>query len=267
MGGYRILLFMRRHSILSPGLLSIVALCAIGSVAITSEVEREADGWAQVRPGFYAGPTSNIVQPFRVEHHFLSRIDIWAYIDGGDAEAVGDVLVRIIPAGAETPIRESRIEVRHKEHVGETVEIAFAPIPHTRGQQYALELQVLSGPTPYVFVGITGSDLISAGQVSINGNASWAHLDLAMRPYWVGRGGNLLKQLIRTEPWRAFVIVEIVLWVFVVAFATSALWSMRATQCWRSVVWNSARRGAQLTAGIAVCALALLLILSAFPHI
>ena len=75
---------MRRLSKLAPSLFAIVVFGTVCAVALSAEVERQADEWGQVRPGFYAGPISNIAQPFRVEHDYLSRIDVWAYIDGGD---------------------------------------------------------------------------------------------------------------------------------------------------------------------------------------
>ena len=251
----------------SPGLFAVVAFCAIGAVALFAEVERQADGWGRVLPGFYAGPVSVITQPLRVQHDNLSRIDIWAYIDGGAENAAGDVLVRVTPLGAQAPIRESRIQVRHRKNAGETVTIRFAPIPDSRGKFYTLELHVLSGPVPYLFVGITSSDLIPAGLVSINGDASRAHLDLAMRPFWLGRGGRVLEHLIRSDPARLTLIADVMAWGFVIAFAISAVWSMHESQGWLSLLWTATRRGALLMVGIAMCALVLLLMLSGVPHV
>lgn len=220
-----------------------------------------------MRPGFDAGPISNVVQPFRVEHDYLSRIDIWAYIDGGDPEAWGDVLASVIPHGTQSPIRESRVQIRHPKGAAQATEIRFAPIPASRGQRYTLELRVLSGPAPYVFVGITSSDLIPAGPASINGDDSRAHLDLAMRPYWVGRGGRVLEQLIGDEPWRVLVILDVALWGFVLVSVTTAAWTIPRSSPWRSLVWNAARKGAVITALIGAFALALLLIMSASPRV
>ena len=166
----------------------------------------------------------------------------------------------------QSPIRESRVQVRHPKSAAQATEIRFAPIPASQGQRYTLELRVLSGPAPFVFVGVTSSDLIPAGQASINGNASRAHLDLAMRPYWVGRGGRILEQLIRDGPWRLFVILDAALWGFVLVSVTTAAWTIPRSSPWRSLVWNAARKGAAITALIGALTLALLLIMSASPH-
>ena len=249
-----------------PGLLAAVAFCIVAGVALFAEVERQADGWGRVSPGFYAGPISNITQPFRAQHNNLSRIDLWAFIDDGGAGGVADVLARVIPHGAQAPIRKSRVAVHHQKGAGATVAMRFAPIPDSQGKLYTVALSVLSGPGSFLFVGITSSDMNPAGQASINGNASRAHLDLAMRPYWVGRGGRVLEHLIRSNPWRLFLIVDAALWGFVMVSAISAAWTMHRPRHWRQVVRDAVQRGALISAVIATCALALILMLSAVPH-
>ncbi len=239
-------------------------LCLVGGIAVFAEFERQADEWGHVQHGFYAGPISKIEQPFRVPHDYLSRIDIWAYIDGDGA--AGDVIARVIPHGSDAPIRESRFSVSHPSNAGAPITIRFAPIPDSRDMLYILELTVLSIPPPFVFIGITSSDVHAAGQVSINGDDSRGHLDLAMRPYWVGRGGRVLEHLIRTDPRRLFLIVDAMLLGLLIIFAVAAVWGVHPSGHQRSAIWRAVPRSVLITACIATCTLTLFLVLSAVPH-
>ena len=46
---------------------------------------------------------------------------------------------------------------------------------------------VLSGPTPYVFLGLTGGDVIPEGAAVVSGAPTRYADDLAMRTTWSGR--------------------------------------------------------------------------------
>ena len=254
----------RPRALLSLGV--VVAFCTVAGVVLFAEFERQADEWNDVRHGFYAGPVSFVTQPFRIQHDYLSRIDIWADIEGGSTGAVGDVLARVIPHGADAAIRESRIGIRHQSTAGAPLEIRFTPIPDSGGTLYILELTVLSSPPPFVFLGITGSDMNPAGQVSINGDASRAHLDLAMRPYWTGRGGRVLEHLVRGDPWRLFLIVDAALWGLLIVFAVVAAWRVQASGHWYSLFRHTAGQSVLITLGLAIGVLLMLMILSASPQ-
>ena len=257
---------MRRRPRVLLGLGVVVAFCSVAGVGLFAEFERQADAWHDVRHGFYAGPISFATQPFRIQHDFLSRIDVWADIEGGGPATVADVRARLIPHGADAAIRESRLRLRHPSTTGAPLEIRFAPIPDSGGTLYILELTVLSTPPPFVSLGITSSDMNPAGQVSINGDASRAHLDLAMRPYWTGRGGRVLEHLVQADPWRLFLIVDAVLWGLLIVFAVTAAWRVQDSGPWYRVFRHAAGQSVLITLGLAIGVVVLLMLLSASPH-
>lgn len=257
---------MRRLPGVILSLCVAVAFCIVAGIALFAEFERQADGWGHMQRGFHAGPVSKIAQPFRVPHDNLSRIDVWAYVDGGEAGAAGDVIARVIPHGADAPIRESRVRVTHPSKAGAPIKIRFSPISDSRGVLYVLELTTLSGPLPYLFLGITSSDMNPAGHVSINGDTSRAQFDLAMRPYWIGRGGRVLEHLVKSDPWRLFLVVDAALWGLLIVFGVVAAWGIHERGHWRSVIGYAAGWSVLITLGLATCAIILLLILSADPR-
>ena len=61
------------------------------------------------------------------------------------------------------------------------------PIPDSGGTRYTLAVGVLSGPTPYVFLGLTGGDVIPEGAAVVSGAPTRHADDLAMRTSWSGR--------------------------------------------------------------------------------
>ena len=115
---------------------------------------------------------------FRADHDYLTRIDVWAEIDGG---ASAEIFARVTPEGSDRPVRESRAEVRAARFSNATVAFHFEPIPDSGGTLYTLAVGVLSGPMPYVFLGLTGDDVTREGAAVVNGAPTRYADDLAMR--------------------------------------------------------------------------------------
>ena len=233
-----------------------VLLAASAFPLLTHRVH-QGDGWGTVVPWSYTGPISLVEQQFRAEQDDLRRIDVWAYVDGAPGEAA-EIFARLMPEGSDRPVRESRAEVRGARFSNATVAFDFAPIPDSGGATYTLAVGVLSGPMPYVFLGLTGDDVIREGAAVVNGAPTRYADTLAMRASWRVR---LIEGLIPRDPRHWLLIGEgvmnIFLWVFLVV-ATSAGLSGRRPRLWRTFVWPSARTSALITAGIIIVTLAFL---------
>ena len=235
---------------------TVVLLAASAFPLLTHRVH-QGDGWGTVAPWSYAGPISLVEQQFRAEQDGLRRIDVWAYVDGAPGEAA-EIFARLMPEGSEAPIRESRAVVHGVRFSNATAAFHFEPIPDSGGALYTLAVGVLSGPTPYVFLGLTGRDVIREGAAVVNGAPTRYADDLAMRASWRVR---LIEGLIPPDPRHWLLIGEgvmnIFLWVFLVV-ATWAGLSGRRPQFWRTFVQPSARTSALITAGIIIVTLAFL---------
>ena len=141
--------------------------------------------WGWGVPWSYTGPVSLVEQRrFRATHDNLQRIDVWAEIDGG---ASAEIFARLTPEGSDRPVRESRADVRGARFSNATVTFEFAPIPNSGGTLYTLAIGVLSGPTPYVFLGLTGDDVIPEGAAVVSGAPTPYADDVPMRTTWSGR--------------------------------------------------------------------------------
>ena len=219
--------------------------------------------WGRGIPWSYTGPISLVEQRFRATHDNLRRIDVWVEIDGG---ASAEIFARLTPQGSDRPVRESRAEVRGARFSNATAAIDFEPIPDSGGTLYTLAVGVLSGPAPYVFLGMTGSDVIPEGAAVVSGAPTRYADDLAMRTTWSGRfiegmiEGLYLQDPQRPEQLRAVTLVMF-LWVFLVVAAWAGL-SGRRPRFWRRFVWPSVLTSALITAGILVIALAFFAVLS-----
>ena len=238
----------------TAGLLVVVAF-----PLLTHRVHK-GDGWETVALQSYTGPVSLVEQQFRANHDNLQRIDVWAYVDGSLGGA--EIFARLTPEGSDRPIRESRAEVHGARFSNATVAFHFTPIPDSSGTRYTLTVGVLSGPTPYVFLGLTGGDVIPEGAALVSGAPTRHADDLAMRTAWSGRFIDGLYP--RTHGTRGLIgemILNIFLWVFLVVAAWAGL-SGRRPQFWRRFVWPSVLTSALITAGILVITLAFFAVLS-----
>lgn len=181
----------------------------------------DATKLVRIRPQFYAGPLTLVEQPFRTDHDHLTRIDVWAYVDGGATGATSHMFARLTPGDSDRPIRESRAEVRGSRFSDAAVTFDFEPIPDSGGTRYTLAVGVLNGPQPYVHVGLTDGDLIPEGAASINGAPTRYANDLAMRTYRIGR---FVEALAPQDPRHWWLYVEALLYV--------ALWVLMAVIAW-----------------------------------
>ena len=261
----------------------VVALLAVSGFALSTRHVFEDDRWVQtwvhgvgerpelrqlafendkqvrVRPWSYTGPVSLIEQRFRADHDNLTRIDVWAEIDGG---ASAEIFARLTPEGSDRPVRESRAEVRGARFSNATAAFRFAPIPDSGGATYTLAVGVLSGPKPYVFLGLTDSALNPTGDAVISGAPSRHREDLAMRTSWTGRlAQGMLAQDTRRLALIGEMILVIFVWVLLVVVAGTGL-SGRRPRFWRRFVWRSVLTSALITAGILVITLAFFAVLS-----
>ena len=133
------------------------------------EYQQEDERWVRDPARLYAGPVSLIEQQFRVNRDHLTRVEVWAFVDG-DVDSTAEIFARLTPVGsADGPIRESRAEVQHERWSHKTVDFHFEPIPDSGGTLYTLAVGVLSGPTPHVFLGLTGGDVNPEGAAVVNG--------------------------------------------------------------------------------------------------
>ena len=167
-----------------------------------------------------------------------------------------EIFVRLTPEGSDQPIRESRAKVRGARHSDATVSFHFEPIPDSSGKRYTLTVGLLSGPRPFVFLGLTRGDVIPEGAALVNGEPTRFANDLALRTAWSGR---FIDGMFPHDPrlWGLIgeVIFTLFLWVFVVVLA----W-IRLSGPWprfgRRVVWPTALISALVTADIIIVTLA-----------
>ena len=179
-----------RHGVnLLVAILGVVLLAANAYVLVTRSGVIE-DSRGVDRPWSYTGPIALVEQRFRASHNYLHRIEIWTYVDVAPGSA--EIFARLTPEGSERPIRESRALVDARRFSNATVAFDFEPIPASEGKVYKLTVGVLSGPTPYVFVGLARGDAIPEGTAIVSG-APTPHMDdLAVRTASIGRLGEAL---------------------------------------------------------------------------
>ena len=228
---------------------------------LTTRHVHEGDGLETVAPWSYTGPVSLVEQQFRATHDNLRRIDVWAYVDGVPG-AAAEIFARLTLAGSDQPLRESRAEVRGAPFSNATAAFHFEPIPDSSGTLYTLAVGVLSGPTPYVFLGLTGGDVIPEGTAVVSGAPTRYADDIAMRAFGDVRG---IEWLIPRDSRHWVRIGEttlhIFLWVLLVVVAWTGV-SGRRPRFWRRFVWPSVLTSALITAGILVITLAFFAVLS-----
>ena len=213
----------RGHS--SPGAARIAGVVLLGVTMVSLvplgiEHHIRDSGWQRSRLHSYAGPVSLVEQTIRIDHAWLTRIDVWAAVDGGDQV---DMFMRLMPVGSDRPIRESHAIVRHRKWSDATVSFIFQPIPNSQHQDYDLAIGSLSGPSPYLFLGFSGNDPNPTSGPKINGVSTRYANDLAMNAYWQGRGLRALIVAIASDMRIIVVFVDIwltvSLWIFSVAIA------------------------------------------------
>ena len=149
----RVSRLQRRARWLAAVLTAIAGLLvlAIGALTLLPRQHVVEHTRGIVRPWSYTGPVSVVEQPFRATDDYLHRIDVWVEIDGG---ASAEIFARLTPQGSDRPVRESRAEVRGARFSNATAAFDFEPIPDSSGTLYTLAVGVLSGPAPYVFLGL-----------------------------------------------------------------------------------------------------------------
>ena len=227
-----------------------IGLLVISAVPLVSHRLNKGDGWETIAPWSYTGPVTLIEQPFRAHQDSLSRIDVWAYVDGGPPGSAAEIFARLTPEGSDRPIRESRATVDGARFSNATVTFDFAPLPDSSGRVYTLAIGVLSGPTPYVFLGMTSGDAIPEGAASVSGAATSFGDDLAMRTAWSGRAiDGLYPRDLGYWGLIGEVILNVFVWVWLVVIVWSGL-SGRRPRFWRRFVWPSVLTSALVTACI-----------------
>lgn len=239
-----------------------MALLAASGPALLAQYDWADE--APVRPHFFTGPVALTTQTFRANRDGLTQIGTWAFAEGGNGSAA-EVFARLLPADADEPLRESRTVVRGDRLNPVTIDFDFEPVPHSQGRRYTLAIGVLGGPLPHVFLGLTGDDYKPDGELTINGVPSRYLSDLAMRTSARVSGIRLVREMLERTPQRLLLIAGVAmvmaLWVFAVAAAWGGLSGDRP-RFWREVVWDAARSGVLVTAGIAALGIALLPILA-----
>ena len=242
----------KRLARLLTATLGLALLAASGFLLVTnSHVSENTRG--VVRPWAHTGPVSLVEQRFRADHDNLTRIDVWAEIDGG---ASAEIFARLMPEGSDRPVRESRAEVRGARFSNTTVAFHFEPIPDSGGTLYTLAVGVLSGPMPYVFLGLTGDDVIREGAAVVNGAPTRYADALAMRTFWRGRFVEVLRM---QGPKRLALAGQATVLIFLVVFPIVATWrglSGRRPRFWRRFVWPAVLTSALITVVILLIALA-----------
>ena len=242
----------KRLARLLTATLCLALLATSGSLLVTnSHVIENTRG--VVRPWAYTGPVSLIEQRFRADHDNLRRIDVWAEIDGG---ASAEIFARLTPEGSDRPVRESRAEVRGARFSNATTAFHFAPIPDSGGATYTLAVGVLSGPLPYVFLGLTSGDVFPQGAAVVSGTPTRNADDLAMRTFWRGRFVEVLRM---QGPKHLALAGQATLLIFLVVFPIVATWrglSGPKPRFWRRFVWPTVRTSALITVVILFIALA-----------
>ena len=246
----------RRRQLAALGV--AVGLLAIITVPLLTHRLHKGDGWETVAPWSYTGPLTAVEQRFRARQDNFRRIDVWAYVHGGPPGAPAEIFARLTPEGSERPIRESRAQVDGARYRNDTVSFDFVPIPDSSGKVYHLTVGVLSGPKPFVYLGLTSGDAIPEGPALVSGSATPFADDLAMRTAWTGR---FIDGLYPQDPryWGLIgeVILHIFLWVLLVVVTWSGL-SGRRPRFWQRFVWPSVLTSALVTACILGVTLAVL---------
>lgn len=245
-------------------------LLVAAAFAFQAEYQQEDERWVRGSPDLYAGPVVLVQQRFRVQHDFLTRIEVWAAVEGG-AESRSQLYARLTPdEGAVEPVRESRAEVRHEGLSSATVDFSFAPIPDSGGRAYWLDIGVLSGPNPYTFLGIAKSESNPEEPVVINGVPSPYGNGLAMRTYWVGRGNRALAAVFESHPRVLLAIADILVSVALLTLGVVVTWqglSIRQPGFCRGFVRCTVRTSLLVMASIAAVCLALFPLLAATPRV
>ncbi len=237
----------------------VAMLLAASALALLSPRSLEGQGWRQGLPRYYTGPVTLVEQRFRASHNNLRRIDVWSYVDGGEVGIPAEIFARLIPAeDSDRPIRESRADVRSTRFSDATVTFEFEPIPNSGGKLYDLAVGVLSGPTPFVFLGLTGGEAIPEGAAVVSGAPASFADDLAIRTSWNGRLIDWLLPQVR-QNWLLIgeVGLHILLWVLLAVIPLNGL-SIRGPYFWRGCVWPAVRTSALLTVGIFTLAVVML---------
>ena len=168
----------------------------------------EDAGWRGSRPQAYTGPITVVEQVVRIEHAWLSELEVWAFVEGGDE---AQLFARLTPFGDDQPIRESSAEVSHKRWSNQTVRFSFPPIADSNGQSYDVAIGSLSGVAPWVFVGLAGGDPNPYSSVRISGVSTSYDNDVALRTYWKGRGLTTFVDLVRDSPRLVGLVADVVL--------------------------------------------------------
>ena len=119
---------------------------------------------------------------------------------------------------------------------------------------------------PYVFLGLTGDDVIPEGAAVVSGAPTPYADDVSMRTTWSGRFiERLLEGLLQQDPQElklfGAVTLILLLWVIPVVAAWAGL-SGRRPRFWRRFVWPSVLTSALITAGILVITLGFVALLS-----
>ena len=239
------------------------------ALAIPLEYQQEDERWGRDTARLYAGPVSLIEQRFRVNRDHFTRVEVWAFVHG-DVDSTAEIFARLTPVGStDGPIRESRAEVHHERWSHRTVDFDFEPIPDSGGTLYTLSVGVLSGPTPYVNLGLTGGDVNPEGAAVVNGAPTRYADDLAMRTYWVGRSNRALEAVLRSHPELLISVGDLLVYVFLWVLAIVAAWdglSVQPPHVWRGFFWGAVRRSVLATASIAAVVIAVFAVMVATPH-
>lgn len=243
-----------------------LALLAACVPALLTQYEWEETGTA--RPLFYAGPVTQVEQPFQAQLDQLTRVKVWA--SAGARERGADaarVLARLTPWGADAPVHEARAEVRHDRSRPRPVDLEFAPIADSKGERFVLTIRSLSEPRPHLFLGLTGRGALPHGVVLVNGVAHERHL--AMSTHAITRGDGVIHDLLTRDRRRLLLIGDIATTVFLWVFAAVATWrglTGHTPRFWRGFVWPAFRQSVIITVGLAAIAVVLIPVFAAAPH-
>ena len=88
-------------------LVMALALLAASVPALLADYEWEETGTA--RPLFYAGPITQLEQPFQAQLDQLTRVKVWAFASGLEPGAeAAQIVARLTPWGTDAPVHEAR---------------------------------------------------------------------------------------------------------------------------------------------------------------
>lgn len=218
----------------------------------------KGDGWDLVAPWSYGGPLALVTQEFRATSDDLTRVEIWAYVQGPPHGRPAEVFARIARANSpHLPIRESRGTVHGQRFSNATTMFEFEPIPNSGGEHYVLSVGVLSGPAPTVHVGLTNGATHPESPAVLNGSPTRFEDDLAIRTHWVGRyiDGHFPR-----DPRIWFLIGEVLLYIYLWTIPVVAVWfgiTGPRPDFWRRYV------GTLMLVAVLVAMTAILIVLSA----